>query len=196
MSTSFSAAAGRSDLYRSSSTFSSKASDLFSLTHFYLSSSCWSQTSFMYPLLNWGHPFLPPRFIPSPLFYFFVHLLTCSKRIPLIHGTILCLAVQFLVGSRSQPYASPPCADEEHREDRYLNTGCSVEHGKLYQIWIVQTNLFTVPRNLSALRGFPLGSPRPDLRLSARTNAGLGWGGAPRELSCHRLLPWPAFTWT
>lgn len=45
---------------------------------------------------------------------------------------------------------------------------------------MVQTNLFTVAGNLSALGGFPLGSPRPDLRLSARTKRGPRlWGRAP-----------------
>lgn len=34
------------------------------------------------------------------------------------------------------------------------------------------TNLFTAPRNLSVLEGFPLVSPQSDLRLSAHTNGG------------------------
>lgn len=51
------------------------------------------------------------------------------------------------------------------------------------------TNLFTAPRNLSTLRGFPLHSPRSDLRLSTQPNVGLSRGGAPLELSCHQLLP-------
>lgn len=34
------------------------------------------------------------------------------------------------------------------------------------------TNLFTAPRNLSVLGGFPLVSPQSDLRLSAHTNGG------------------------
>lgn len=141
--------------------------DLFYLARVYL-----SPLMLMQPLLNRGHRFLPAPFSPAHL----AVQLSVRLEVP-----TLCL--------------HRVCADENDRADHYLNTGCSVEHGKLYQIWMGQTNLFTAPGNLSTLGGFPLGSPRPDLRLSAHTNAGLGWGGAPRELSCHRLLPRPVFTW-
>lgn len=127
----------------------------------------------MQPLLNRDHRFLPAHIGCTHL---------AVKLLVRLEVPTLCL--------------HHVCADEKDRVDLYLNTGCSVEHGKLYQTWMGQTNLFTAPRNLSTLGGFPLGSPRPDLRLSARTNAGLGWGGAPRELGCHQLLLRPAFTWT
>ena len=42
---------------------------------------------------------------------------------------------------------------------------------------MARTNLFTAPRNLSALGGFPLISPRSDLCLSAQTNGGPQRGG-------------------
>lgn len=76
-------------------------------------------------------------------------------------------------------------------------TCCGAEHGKLHQIWMAWTNLFTVPRNLSVLWGFPLVSPRSDLHLSAHTNSRPQPGGeARRESSCHRVLLQPKFTWT
>lgn len=51
---------------------------------------------------------------PRLLFYCFVHLLTCSEPIPPIYGTVLCLAVQFLVSSRSQPYGLESGSLSEH----------------------------------------------------------------------------------
>lgn len=156
-----------SDLYQSSSTFPSKRA-----------------------------VFLPCTLLPQSLALMQL-LLNQYRRFSPAHIGRTHLAVELLVRLEVPTLClHHVCADEKDRADLYLNTDCSVEHGKLYQMWMGQTNLFTAPRNLSTLGGFPLGSPRPDLRLSARTNAGLGRGGAPRELSCHQLLPRLAFTWT
>lgn len=158
------------------------------MTNLFHASPLWTEVTLSYCLTTAPHP---------PLLFFRAPAYLLQNLFPWFREQLYAwLLSSWSTRGPNLMHLHHAYADEKDRADRYLNTGCSVEHGKLYRMWMVQTNLFTVAGNLSALGGFPLGSPRPDLRLSARTNAGLGSGGAPRELSCHRLLLRPAFTWT
>lgn len=187
--------AAHSDLYQSSSTFFPQVPWSFlscSLCPLLPQALMLAQTTITQPLLHWGCPSLQ-LFIPTSLFSTPVFCLSQSNWMDPLNPWYV-TREKFNTEVRSFWWHLGPKLNTNQTcvhlfsvmrkiegliiQTLWQKLCCSAEHGKLHQIWKAWTNLFTAARNPSALGGFPLVSPRSDLRLSAHTNDGPQQGGA------------------